>query len=67
VVASRTSAVAEIVTADCGAVAPNTAAAFTEGVRTVLDLADARARARQRAETFGWPATVERMLDVLSA
>lgn len=67
VVASRTSAVAEIVTADCGAVAPNTAAAFTEGVRTVLDLADARKRARQRAETFGWPTTVERMLDVLSA
>ncbi len=67
VVASRTSAVAEIVTADCGAITPNTAAAFTAGVRTVLDLADARARARERAETFGWPATVEKMLRVLSA
>lgn len=67
VVASRTSAVAEIVTADCGAVAPNTAEAFTAGVRTVLDLAGARGRARARAETFGWPAAVQQMLDVLSA
>ncbi|MFD0927598.1 glycosyltransferase [Williamsia deligens] len=67
VVASRTSAVAEILTTECGAVATNTAEAFTAGVRTVLDLDDGRDRARARAETFSWPTTVDQMLSVISA
>ncbi|MBT0568150.1 glycosyltransferase [Williamsia sp. CHRR-6] len=68
VVASRTSAVAEVISQDCGAVADNTTTSFADGVRSVLALpGGGRVRARCRAEDFGWPASVDGMLAVLSA
>lgn len=68
VVASRTSAVAEMLTDRCGAVVHNTAESFAEGVQTVFGLPEGgRTDARRRAEVFGWPSSVDGMLDVLSA
>ncbi|MBF6081906.1 glycosyltransferase [Nocardia cyriacigeorgica] len=67
VVASRSSALADIVTADCGAVADDDPSAFADAVTEVLALPPAgrRAAARRRAEQFTWPAAVAGMLAVL--
>lgn len=67
VVVSRSSALADIVTADSGAVAADDPAAFAHAVTEVLarPTADRRRAARTRAEQFTWPAAVEGMLHVL--
>ncbi|MGA6209637.1 glycosyltransferase [Nocardia testacea] len=67
VVASRSSALADIVTADCGAVAADDPAAFAHAVTDVLarPAAQRRGAARRRAEQFTWPAAVSGMLAVL--
>ncbi|MFC9893643.1 glycosyltransferase [Nocardia sp. NPDC127579] len=67
VVASRSSALADIVTADCGAVAADDPAAFAHAVTEVLALPprDRRRAARTRAEEFTWPRAVDGMLAVL--
>lgn len=67
VVASRSSALADIVTAECGAVAADDPSAFADAVTEVLALPPAgrRAAARRRAEQFTWPAAVAGMLAVL--
>lgn len=67
VVASRSSALADIVTAECGAVAADDAAAFAEAVTRILARPPAQRRgaARQRAEQFTWPAAVAGMLALL--
>lgn len=69
VVASRSSALADIVTAECGAVAADTGSDFARAVTDVLTMPlDGRRRAaRLRAEQFGWPASVTGMLDALMA
>ncbi|TLF74795.1 glycosyltransferase [Nocardia cyriacigeorgica] len=66
VVASRSSALADIVTAECGAVAADDPSAFADAVTEVLALPPAgrRAAARRRAEQFTWPAAVAGMLAV---
>ncbi|MFF0545379.1 glycosyltransferase [Nocardia thailandica] len=66
VVASRSSALADIVTDDCGAVAEDRPRAFAEAVTEVLarPAAGRRRAARHRAEQFPWPAAVTGMLDV---
>ncbi|MFF0489923.1 glycosyltransferase [Nocardia sp. NPDC004068] len=68
VVASRSSALADIVTADCGAVAANHPSAFAHAVTDVLarPLSQRRRAARTRAEQFPWRAAVNRMLRVFS-
>lgn len=68
VVASRSSALADIVTSECGAVADDTATGFARAVTDVLTMrpADRRSAARERAEQFGWPVSVTGMLDALS-
>ncbi|MBF6330654.1 glycosyltransferase [Nocardia transvalensis] len=68
VVASCSSALADIVTAECGAVAANHPTAFAQAVTDVLALPTAQRRraARHRAEQFTWPTAVSRMLAVLS-
>ncbi|MGY4099769.1 glycosyltransferase [Nocardia sp. R16R-3T] len=67
VVASRSSALADIVTAECGAVAADRPSAFAQAVTDVLALptADRRKAARTRAEQFTWPRAVAGMLAVL--
>ncbi len=67
VVASRSSALADIVTGDCGAVAANDPADFARAVTDVLvrPTADRRRAARTRAEQFTWSAAVSGMLSVL--
>ncbi|UFS98189.1 glycosyltransferase [Nocardia huaxiensis] len=69
VVASRSSALADIVTADCGAVAADHPRAFAEAVTEVLarPTAERRRAARSRAEEFTWPAAVAGMLDLLGS
>ncbi|WP_280266525.1 glycosyltransferase [Nocardia wallacei] len=69
VVASRSSALADIVTAECGAVADDHPSAFAHAVTDVLALSpiDRRRAARTRAEQFTWPAAVAGMLEVLGA
>ncbi|MGW0180428.1 glycosyltransferase [Nocardia sp. NPDC003345] len=67
VVASRSSALADIVVGDCGAVADDDPAAFANAVTDVLarPAAQRRGAARERAEQFTWPAAVSGMLAVL--
>ncbi|GAA5043331.1 glycosyltransferase [Nocardia callitridis] len=67
VVASRSSALADIVTTDCGAVAADDPSAFARAVTDVLALPTAarRVAARTRAEQFTWPRAVAGMLAVL--
>ncbi|MBF6355471.1 glycosyltransferase [Nocardia higoensis] len=67
VVASRSSALADIVTADCGAVAADDPSAFAAAVTDVLarPTATRRQAARHRAEQFTWPRAVDGMLAVL--
>lgn len=69
VVASQSSALADMLTPECGAVADNTAPDFARAVTDVLDLpaVDRRSAARQRAEQFGWPASVTGMLAALAS
>lgn len=66
VIASRSSALPEIITSDCGAVAHNRGAAFADAVSTVLELPARRQSSRSRAEQFGWGASVEGMLNVFA-
>ena len=68
VVASRSSALADIVTAECGAVADDNPTSFAHAVHDVLTMPlDGRRRAaRHRAEQFGWPASVDGMLAALA-
>lgn len=68
VVVSASSALPEIVGVS-GASARDTPAAFAAGVTTLLAAEEGfrRAAARARAERFGWPASVERMLATLRA
>ncbi|WP_227996846.1 glycosyltransferase [Nocardia australiensis] len=67
VVASRSSALADIVTTECGAVADDHPSAFATAVTGVLALPAVRRRkaARTRAEQFTWPRAVAGMLAVL--
>ncbi|MGQ0574065.1 MAG: glycosyltransferase [Pseudonocardia sp.] len=69
VVVSRSSALPEIVAPGCGAAAADSPAAFAAGVTTLLaaDEGSRRGAARARAEQFGWPAAVDRMLVTLTA
>ncbi|UGT43889.1 glycosyltransferase [Nocardia yamanashiensis] len=69
VVASRSSALADIVTADCGAVAADDPGAFAEAVTDVLAKPPVQRRraARHRAEQFTWPAAVSGMLELLGS
>jgi alpha-1,6-mannosyltransferase len=67
VVASQSSALAEIITPGCGALASNRGSAFAEAVSSVLEIPanTRRASARRRAEDFGWAESVDGMLAVL--
>ena len=67
VVVSETSALAQIVTPQCGGSSINTADGFAAEIQRLLRLpADGRRiAARVRAEEFGWPASVHGMLSVL--
>ncbi|QIS06208.1 glycosyltransferase [Nocardia brasiliensis] len=67
VVASRSSALADIVTAECGAVAADRGSAFARAVTEVLALPTAgrRRAARTRAEQYTWARAVAGMLAVL--
>ncbi len=69
VVASASSALAEIVRPGCGALAADTAQAFTAAVGAVLDAerAPQRRAARVVAEEYPWSVSVAGMLAVLSA
>ncbi|MGU3501560.1 glycosyltransferase [Mycobacterium sp. C31M] len=67
-VVSRTSALAEILTADSGAAADNDPRAIAHAVSTVISRPEPvrRTSARRRAEQFTWPRSAAGMLDVLS-
>jgi alpha-1,6-mannosyltransferase len=67
VVASRSSAVAEIVEPGCGHAVRDNAAAFARAVRCLSrgDRRDHCRAARARAEQFSWCASVERMVAAL--
>lgn len=67
VVASRSSALADIVTAECGAIAADRPRAFARAVTDVLAMPTTgrRKAARTRAEQFTWPRAVAGMLAVL--
>lgn len=64
VVASKSSALREIVTDGAGVVAADSDLAFADGVEAVLSVAEAqrRAAARRRAEAFPWSTTVDAIL-----
>ncbi len=68
VVASRSSALADIVTADCGAIADDDPAAFATAVTDILARPPATRRraARHRAEQFTWGRAVSAMLKILA-
>ncbi|WP_026306082.1 glycosyltransferase [Smaragdicoccus niigatensis] len=68
VVASKSSALGSIVTADCGAVAADDPQAFATAVSGVLTMppVERRLAARQRAEQFSWPVSVDGMLSALT-
>lgn len=68
VVASRSSALAEIITPACGALASDRSAAFADAIGGVLarPCGPRRESARRRAEEFGWAASVDGMLAVLA-
>jgi alpha-1,6-mannosyltransferase len=67
VVASANSAIAEIIEPGCGALAPDTAAAFTDAVGAVLgaERTPQRHAARVRAEQYPWSSSVAGMLAAL--
>lgn len=66
-VVSRTSALAEILTADSGATADNDPCAIARAVTSVISMPEQQRRisARRRAEQFPWPRSAAGMLDVL--
>lgn len=66
-VVSRTSALAEIIRPDSGAVANNTAAAMAQAVAEIISRPEALRRhdARSRAEQFTWPSAATGMLHAL--
>jgi len=68
-VVSRTSALAEILTADSGACADNDPESIAGAVATVIDRPEQYRRhcARQRAEGFTWPRSAAGMLTALGA
>jgi alpha-1,6-mannosyltransferase len=68
VVVSRSSALVEIIRPGCGAAVPDDPDAFAGAVRGLLAASrfQRRARARARAEEFGWPAAVDGMLHALT-
>ena len=67
-VVSRTSALAEILTADSGAAADNDPRAIAHAVASVISRPETMRRhcARRRAEQFTWPRSAAGMLDVLA-
>ena len=67
VVASRSSALAEIVEPGCGHAVPDDPASFARAVRHLShgDGRDRRRAARARAEQFDWPTSVDRMAELL--
>ncbi|MDJ0394726.1 glycosyltransferase [Rhodococcus sp. G-MC3] len=67
VVVSKSSALADIVTPACGGRFDDTADGFASELVRVLELpaAGRRTAARDRAEQFGWPASIDGMLAVL--
>lgn len=66
-VVSRTSALAEILTADSGAAADNHPEAIAEAVASIIERPEPlrRDHARRRAEQFPWPRSAAGMLDAL--
>lgn len=68
-VVSRTSALAEIVSADSGAAADNHPEAIAHAVNAVIGVPEAlrRSNARRRAEHFTWPRAAAGMLSALAA
>ena len=66
---SRTSALAEIITADSGASADNHPEAIAHAVRSVVSRPEhhRRSSARRRAEMFTWQRAAAGMLTTLSA
>ncbi|MDX1891826.1 glycosyltransferase [Mycolicibacterium sp. 050158] len=68
-VASRTSALAEILTADSGAAADNDPDAIAAAVTSVISRPESsrRTSARRRAEQFSWPISAAGMLTALGA
>ena len=68
-VVSRTSALGEIITSDCGALADNNAAAIAEAVNTIVSRPEDHRRecARRRAEMFTWHRAAVGMLTTLGA
>ncbi|MGB6206714.1 glycosyltransferase [Mycobacterium sp.] len=68
-VVSRTSALSEIITADCGALADNTPAAIARAVSAIVSRPEEhrRAAARRRAEMFTWHRAAVGMLTTLGA
>ncbi len=67
VVASRSSALAEIVEPGCGHAVTDDPASFARAVRHLShgDGRDRRRAARARAEQFDWPSSVDRMAELL--
>ncbi len=67
VVASRSSALTEILTPQCGVLSADRDAAFADAIDELLGAPDLflRRSARRRAEQFGWATSVDRMLAVL--
>ncbi|WP_338888386.1 glycosyltransferase [Rhodococcus sovatensis] len=67
VVVSKSSALADIVTSECGGRFDDTAGGLASELSRVFELSNAAGRtaARARAEQFGWPASVDGMLEVL--
>ena len=67
VVASRSSALAEIAEPGCGHAVPDDRAYFARAVRHLShgDGRDHRRAARARAEQFNWPTSVDRMAELL--
>jgi alpha-1,6-mannosyltransferase len=68
-VVSRTSALAEILTADSGAAADNDPGAIAQAVRSIISTPEhlRRTNARRRAEQFTWPRSAAGMLSALGA
>jgi alpha-1,6-mannosyltransferase len=68
-VASRTSALAEILTAGSGAAADNDPDAIAAAVTKVIGIPESSRRhsARRRAEQFSWPSSAAGMLNALGA
>ena len=68
-VVSRTSALAEILTADSGAAADNDPRAIAHAVSSIISRPESvrRTDARRRAEQFTWPRAAAGMLEAMGA